>query len=314
MPKPKPFLTYDQQIDKLTNEKHIIINDEPSVRIALKRIGYFSIIGGYKTPFINPMTRIYENDASFNDVQALYYFDRELRNIFFRYLCEVEVFMRQLISYNFCFRHGELQTQYLNKNNYDISSPAKKAAVDKLIKTLTYQANVDTKHSYLVHQRKRYNNVPLWVAMNALTFGQISKFYSLLKIKMKEDIAQEFPNLSTDVLETYLDRLCLIRNTCAHNERLYSFRFDKDFPDTDIHKQLHIPQKGEQYLYGKNDVFSSLIALRYLLPTESFSKFISELSGCIDTYLKNTDHMTRKKLYAYMGFPSNWQDVSLCTP
>ena len=86
MPKPKPFLTYDQQIDKLANEKHIIIDDESSARIALKRIGYFSIIGGYKTPFINPMTRVYENHASFNNVQALYYFDRELRNIFFRYL------------------------------------------------------------------------------------------------------------------------------------------------------------------------------------------------------------------------------------
>lgn len=36
MPQPKPFLTYDQQIDKLTNEKHIIINDDPSTRIALK--------------------------------------------------------------------------------------------------------------------------------------------------------------------------------------------------------------------------------------------------------------------------------------
>ncbi len=107
-------------------------------------------------------------------------------------------------------------------------------------------------------------------------------FYSFLKIKMKEDIAQEFPNLSSDVLETHLDRLCLIRNVCAHNERLYSFHFDKDFPDTDIHKQLRIPQKGEQYIYGKNDVFSSLIALRYLLPTEIFCKFVSELSGCID--------------------------------
>ena len=52
MPTPKPFLTYDQQIDKLTNEKHIAIDDELAARTALKRVGYFSIIGGYKTPFI----------------------------------------------------------------------------------------------------------------------------------------------------------------------------------------------------------------------------------------------------------------------
>lgn len=56
MPKTKPFLTYNQQISKLAIEKHIVIDDAPSAKIALKRIGYFSIIGGYKTPFINPMT------------------------------------------------------------------------------------------------------------------------------------------------------------------------------------------------------------------------------------------------------------------
>lgn len=244
MPQPKPFLTYDQQIDKLTNEKHIIIDDEPSARNALKRIGYFSIIGGYKAPFINPMTRIYENNASFKDVQALYYFDRELRDIFFRYLCEVEVFMRQLISYNFCFRHGELQTQYLNESNYDISSPAKKANVDKLIKTLKYQANVDTKHSYLVHQRKLYNNVPLWAAMNALTFGQTSKFYSFLKIKMKEDIAQEFPNLSADVLETYLtgsassEMYVHIMNACILSTLIRIFQIPIFISSSAFHKKV----------------------------------------------------------------------------
>lgn len=314
MPTPKPFLTYDQQIDKLTNEKHIAIDDELAARTALKRVGYFSIIGGYKTPFINPMTRIYENDASFDDVQALYSFDRDLRYIFFRYLCEVEVFMRQLISYNFCLRHGELQDKYLDKNNYDLSSPDKKDAVDKLLKTLRFHAINDEKHAYLVHQRKLYKNIPLWVIMNTLTFGQTSKFYALLKFKMKEDIVQEFPHLDTATLETYLDRLCLVRNTCAHNERLYSFHFDKDLPDTDIHLQLHIPQKGEQFLYGKNDVFAAVIVLRYLLPSESFCKFTFELSNLIDAYLKESEHMTREKLYSYMGFPSNWHDIDHCSP
>lgn len=309
---PKPFLTYDQQISKLTNDKHIVIDDEVIARKALKHIGYFSVIDGYKTPFINPMTRIYENGASFEDVLALYSFDRDLRFIFFRYLCEVEIFMRQLISYNFCLRHGELQGKYLDKNNYDLSSPDKIDGVDKLLKTLRYHAISDTKHSYLVHQRKAHKNVPLWVLMSTLSFGQTSKFYSFLKYKMKDDIAHEFPCLTKDDLETYLERLSLIRNTCAHNERLYCFEFDKDLPDTSIHVSLQIPIKGEQYIYGKHDLFSSVIALRYLLPEDSFSQFISELSACIDTYLEKAEHMTCEKLYAYMGFPTNWKDVAYC--
>ena len=112
--------------------------------------------------------------------------------------------MRQLISYNFFFRHCEFQDKYLDKNNYDRSSSDKKADVDKLIKILKFHAVDDMKHSYLVHQRRLYKNVSLWAIMNTLTFGQISKFYSLLKFKMKGDVAHEFPHLSEDILQTYL--------------------------------------------------------------------------------------------------------------
>lgn len=57
----KPFLTYNSQLYKLTNEKKLIITDRVKALQILKDIGYFSLIGGYKTPFINPMTRIYQN-------------------------------------------------------------------------------------------------------------------------------------------------------------------------------------------------------------------------------------------------------------
>ena len=79
----KPFLTYDEQIEKLINEKKLIINDSESAKEVLKNIGYFSLIGGYKTPFIDPMTRIYQNGASFNDILALYHFDLSLRELIF---------------------------------------------------------------------------------------------------------------------------------------------------------------------------------------------------------------------------------------
>lgn len=46
----KPFLTYDEQIKKLANEKHLKITNPSYAKDVLKNIGYFSLIGGYKTP------------------------------------------------------------------------------------------------------------------------------------------------------------------------------------------------------------------------------------------------------------------------
>lgn len=40
---------------------------------------------------------------------------------------------------------------------------------------LDYIANKDTSHEYLAYYRRAYKNVPLWVAVNAMTFGQTSK-------------------------------------------------------------------------------------------------------------------------------------------
>lgn len=310
----KPFLTYEQQLNKLSQEKKLIINNTGFAMETLRNIGYFPVIGGYKTPFINPMTRIYENNTTFEDVFALYCFDRDLRDIFFRHLCEVELRIRQLISYYFCKQHGEHQSKYLSSSHFDCSTLRKRNAVSKLIRILEFHATRNIDHKYLIHQRQIHGNVPLWIAAKALTFGQISKFYSLLKFPMKADICHEFIHVNETLLESFLEKLCLIRNACAHSERLYSFRFDKDFPDTALHKKLEIPMKGEQYIYGKNDLFAAVIALRYLLPAKNFVSFKRELSKYINKFLKRTNRIRRSELYHFMGFPENWERITRYKP
>lgn len=71
----KPFLTYQQQIQKLIDEKHLIIKDTVFAVEKLQDLGYFTLIGGYKTLFRNPMTRVYVGDTTFEDIYALYQFD-----------------------------------------------------------------------------------------------------------------------------------------------------------------------------------------------------------------------------------------------
>ena len=55
---PKPFMTYAQQIQKM-KDKHLLIPDEAAAETALRTIGYFSLVSGYKDLFKNPTTRDY---------------------------------------------------------------------------------------------------------------------------------------------------------------------------------------------------------------------------------------------------------------
>lgn len=304
----KPFLTYDQQIQKLTNDKKLVIDDIASAKAALENIGYFSLIGGYKTPFINPMTRVYEH-ASFEDIFALYKFDQGLRELTFKYMCEVEQKIRQLISYSFCSQHGEQQTFYLTPASYKLS-PKTSKDVTKLVSILDYHANKNTEHAYLVHQRKVYNNVPLWVVMNALTFGQTSKFYTLLPYKMQSNISKAYAHINEKNLERYLKNLTLFRNVCAHNERLYNFRLQVDFPDTVLHQKMGIPKIGTQYTQGKRDYFGLVIAFRYLLPKESFKDYKKNLSHLISAFCKTSSRISRNDLLTTMGLPHNWEYIT----
>ena len=99
----KPFITYTAQVEKLKNEKNLVITDDDFAVESLQNISYYALIGGYKHPFIDIHTRKYINEACFEDIVALYEFDEELRGIFFKYLCRVERKMRSSISYHFLF-------------------------------------------------------------------------------------------------------------------------------------------------------------------------------------------------------------------
>jgi abortive infection bacteriophage resistance protein len=305
----KPFLTYEQQIEKLKTEKHLIIENEIFAGEKLRELGYFTLIGGYKAPFRNPMTRVYLNCTTFEDIYSLYQFDNELRELIFKYLCQIEKKMRSLISYAFCEQYGELQSAYLDSANYKYSKK-NKLGINKLIQILDRLANQNTDYDYLIYQRRVHHNVPLWVLVNAMTFGQLSKMYSFLPSNIQGRISRNFPKVNERELEQYMKVLVLYRNVCAHNERLFSHKVYSEIPNTVLHQKLGISQIGTQYVLGKKDLFAVVIAFRYLLPKIDFLCFKGELVRKIESYLKKSQRISEAQLLDTMGFPKNWKSIT----
>ncbi len=305
----KPYLTIDQQINVL-KEKNLIIKDEKIAKEILTNIGYFSLIGGYKQSFINPMTRKYDKETSIDDILALYRFDEQLRQLTFCYLNKIEQRIQNIIADSFCSTYGVQQKYYLDSNSYS-KKKSLSMPISKLIKTLDNIANRNNDHEYLIHQRKTYHNVPLWVTIHAMTFGQLSNMFSLLTSNVQSRISKLYPYVSEKELSQYLATLTLFRNTCAHKERLFSFHLRKRyFPDTKLHHKMNIPKKGNQYILGKNDYFGLVIALRYLLPKDDFLAFKSNLKRTIDKYCKKNSRLTKEELLLQMGMPFNWENIT----
>ena len=306
---PKPFLSFEDQIRYLEESKNLIISDHEYADCQLRRIGYFSLIGGYKQPFKNPTTRKYQDGTRFEDIVDLYSFDESLRELFLKYILKIERHIRSLLSYYFTEKHGESQSKYLDVSNY-ASNPKHSTGIGRLISTLDKLANHNSDYPYINHQRTVYGNVPLWVLFNGVTFGSLSKFYSYTTADIQSRTAKNFEKVNRRELEQFLSVITKYRNVCAHGERLFSYQTRNDIPDTVLHEKLEISRKGTQYVIGKHDLFAVVIAFRYLLPGEEFKSFKAALCQLIHNYLSTSFAMTEEKLNGYMGFPDNWRKIT----
>ena len=75
-------------------------------------------------------------------------------------------------------------------------------------------------------------------------------------------------------------------------------------------EKLNIPKNGSKYLYGKNDLFSVVIVFRYLLPKTDFLQFKKQILHILTQYKKHNSKLKLNDLFKYMGFPSNWKEIT----
>ncbi len=306
----KVFLNYDQQIQKLKNEKNLLIMDEAYAKEILRQTSYYSLIGGYKDIFKNPTTKKYKDGTRFEDIVELYYFDESLRQLFLKYLIKVENEIKSQVSYYFTEKNGEDQKEYLDKSNYNYSGKKNKRDIDRLIKILEGYVTKPTDYNYINHSQKKYGNVPLWVLTNALTFGNISKMYMLLPQNIQIKVSRSYPCINERQMVSLLAVMVKFRNVCAHGERLFTYKTVDSIPDFPIHRKLKLSKKGAQYVNGKNDLFSVVIALKYMLNDHWYKEFMKELKSLLEKYLKKHDSISEMELYNKMGFPKNWKNIT----
>ena len=94
--------------------------------------------------------------------------------------------------------------------------------------------------------------------------------YKVLPQPLRSKICRHFPAVHQKQLERFLSVLTKYRNVCAHNDRLFTYRTVDQILDTSLHAKMALPKRGNQYMYGKQDLFAVVIAFRYLLPKENF--------------------------------------------
>ncbi|MGE9934328.1 Abi family protein [Lactobacillus johnsonii] len=238
----KPFTTYRQQL-RILRSRGLEVPTDGKAKRALKRIGYYTLINGYKHLFLARDTHgnvihpeKFIPGSSFKEILALYNLDKELRSILYDGLLAYETTLGAQISYCFSMKYPEKHS-YLAMDNFS-SNPNKLPHILKTISSLSSTINrkaSERRDNAIKHYVNKHRHVPLWVLVNFLTFGDLNYFYSNCTEDVKVDIAKYFsikrrheyglikiPSLTTDVIETINHLVNHFRNAVAHNEITYS--------------------------------------------------------------------------------------------
>ena len=216
--------------------------------------------------------------------------------------------MKSVISYNFSRKYGIKEKNYLKASNF--SQDIKKVRqVNDVLNKVKRQIKLNGRqHSATLHYLSNYGYVPMWILVKLLSFGMINELYSILKPEDKLSIA-EFYNLDVETLGIYIGLLSNYRNLCAHEDIVYDHKTQKVIPDTIYHRDLNIPLVNDEYEYGKNDIFSVVIMLKFMLKDSDFRDFVNEVSYELDLLDGRVDSIPQSKILDIMGFVPNWKEI-----
>lgn len=276
--------TFSEQI-KILKDRGLVIKNEENAKFILSNINYYRFTA-YLLQF-KDIDNTYKDNITFEHINSLYMFDKELRTLLLDILGTIEISFRTYIAYTLAINHGTIG--YLRKEIY-----IDKDFYNDFMLNLESEKHKNYKKLFIKHHMDKYDGkLPIWVAVEIMTFGMMSKLYSNMLPADKSFIKNNLCNLNVKILDTWLQSLTHLRNQCAHYGRIYNY----DLPIIKIKKEY------KQYSIDNKKIFSYIIAIKHIcVNKEVWNRFFINLQDIINKYQEYID-------LRCIGFPRNWLEI-----
>ena len=288
----KEHKTFNQQLTILRN-RGVVVPTNGKPKRFLEQENYYNVINGYKDLFLIKDSNnlpvepeLYQEGTHFNELKALFLFDRELRILLLKYLLIFENSIKTTVAYEFSKKYPR-KNAYLDIANFVDNDP-KKVLQQISILTKTIHDKVD-RTGAIKHYIEEHGEVPLWVLVNFLTMGNIANFYNILTDSTKNIIAKFYTDkyrtqnkdntfrLSSADLSACLKVANLVRNICAHDERLYNVNL----------RNVRISQIANHFgirRYDNKRFIVVILFLKIVLDKKDFQRLYKALRNLFNQY------------------------------
>ena len=190
----KEFKSYGEQLAILEGRGMAIENREEAIE-SLAKVNYYRLSGywhalrqterdafGETTPLNQ-----FRDGVRFDDVVALYEYDRRLRSIALPHLSQLEVYLRARLGHLL----GEIDPLIHEKENLLDVGPARREIWNKFVQICSDSLQ-RSKEDFAVHHIEKYDGkVPVWVLVEVLDLGALQTLYMISPRRVRRQIAQD---------------------------------------------------------------------------------------------------------------------------
>lgn len=225
----KSWLSYDEQLELLVNRGMRV--DDPAVAInALSEVNYYRLSGYFRYWQRNPESgdSTFLEGTSFEPIYALYQAEQNLANSCKPLLMRMEVILKTRFAYYYGHNVGPVATFAYGKG---FTQPTSEDA-DRVEEHIL--ANLDrSREPFIAHHRdeikqgrvykpQAYDRLPIWVAVEALTFGSLSRLIEASSQSGVLDDLADSLGTSRKLLPGQVKSFVYLRNRVAHCARLWN--------------------------------------------------------------------------------------------
>jgi abortive infection bacteriophage resistance protein len=184
--------------------------------------------------FVLEYAKYANTEISFDELVDIFYKDRELRNAMFSIIDVIETHLKTISA--------ELLTKkdpFFYKNSpesYFEESYIK--PITEIIETSIRKNIINSTEEHIAYYKryKEFPYIPFWSMIKYLSLGELYTLYSGLNPFLQANICKNY-KMNPQTFAVWLRDLSLVRNLCAHNQRLWKRKFNFCNEELDI-KQL----------------------------------------------------------------------------
>jgi abortive infection bacteriophage resistance protein len=284
----KPALPYADQQRRLIDRGLVVANPQ-ELNHWLRHVSYYRL-SAYALPF-KDAAKHFLPGTTFEQIANLYRFDGHLRMAIMDAIERVEVAVRSAFANSMAYRYGPFG--YTDPGNF-----APRFNHADFMDDLAKEEN-RSRETFVSHFRRKYTtekHLPVWMAIELISFGRLSKVYKDLSPDIRRDIAKSLGTTDA-VAASWLHTLTYVRNLCAHHSRLWNrvLGVQPKLPNPAVWWPYAIPDNQRLYCV--------MVILRHIL------KNVSPNCGWQGRLIRLFDDYPQIPL-ASMGMPDDWRTRS----